>query len=241
MQSSLNNILTTKDFSIHTIQNFMEKNEPKFKSFIHHALNNSFVEKFLEPNVKDIEYMVNIFKWSFEFCEIICAAQVFGTIYDKLRWKIVDHTFCIWLGAVSKCDYGIHMTFVGLMIAMYSLTMSLYMQFMELPPSMIFRELELNAFRLGLWWVTSRNLYFWYNKKITEKYAEGRFRPMDRVEKMKLYDRMIGKETRRAMKMWRWTITFICFNIVVRIFEVYIKSVKKNTDQKNNISKSIDK
>jgi len=28
------------------------------------------------------------------------------------------------------------------------------MQYMDLPPLMIFREIDLNAFRLGLWWST---------------------------------------------------------------------------------------
>jgi len=232
IQNTMTSVLNAKDYSMLVSRNFIEKNEPTIKNYVFRALNNKFVESFIEPNCQDIEYMLNIIKWSLEFLEIICAGRVFGTIYDRLRWKIVDHTFCIWLGAVAKCDYGIHMAFIGLMVGMYSLTMSISMQFIELPPSMIFRELELNAFRLGLWWATTRNLYYWFNKKISEKYAIGKHRPIDRVTKMELYDQLIGMETRKVMKMWRWTITFICLNLIVRSFEIYVKSVKKNMKKK---------
>merc|ERR1712216_372573 len=232
IQNTLTSVLHAKDYTIMASKDFIGKNEPILKKYVFRALNNTFVEKFIEPNLQDIEYILNILKWSIEFLEIICAGRVFGTIYDKLRWKIVDHTFCIWLGAVAKCDYGIHMSFIGLMVAMYSLSMSISMQFLELPPSMIFREIELNAFRLGLWWATTRNLYYWFNKKITEKYAIGKHRPIDRATKMALYDQMIGTETRRVMKMWRWTIKFLCLNLILRSFEVYIKSVKKNIEEK---------
>ena len=235
VNSMLNLVLQTKDFSANSLKQLMSNNETKFKNFFYQATNNKFVEQFIEPNIQDIEYITNIVKWTIEFFEIISAAQVFGTIYDKLKWKIVDHTFCIWLGAVSKCDYGIHMSFLGLMVAMYSLTMSISMQFLELPPSMIFREIELNAFRLGLWWVTSKNLYYWYNKKISEKYAEGRFRPIDRAEKMALYDQMIGSDTRRTIKMWKWTIRFIVLNLLIRIFEIFTKSVRKNMENKKKL------
>merc|ERR1719352_2201995 len=226
--NTLTSVLHAKDYTVMASRDYIGKNEPLFKKYVTKALNNTFVENFIEPNLQDIEYIINILKWLIEFLEIICAGRVFGTIYDRLKWKIVDHTFCIWLGAVAKCDYGIHMSFIGLMVAMYSLSMSISMQFLELPPSMIFRELELNAFRLGLWWVTSKNLYYWYNKKISEKYAEGRFRPIDRAEKMALYDQMIGSDTRRTIKMWKWTIRFIVLNLLIRIFEIFTKSVRKN-------------
>jgi len=237
MQSMLLVVLQSKDYSTLAFKNFIGKNEPNIKNLIYNSLNNSFVERFLEPNVKDIEYIVNTVKWCIEFCEIICASQVFGTIYDKLKWKIVDHTFCIWLGAVAKCDYGIHMSFIGLMVAIYSLTMSISMQFLDLPPSMIFREIELNAFRLGLWWATSSNLFFWFDKKLSEKYAIGKYRPRDRKEKMDRYDQLIGSETRYTRKMWRWTIRFICLNLLVRFFEIYVKSIKKNMEAKKEKSR----
>lgn len=227
-----NSILQQNDLSFTTMKQIVGKNRHRITSYYNQVVNHQLVEQFIAPNIQDIEYILNVTKWSIEFFEIISAAIVFGTIYDRMKWKIVDHTFCIWLGAVSKCDYGIHMSFIGLMVAMYSLTMSISMQYMELPPLMIFREIDLNAFRLGLWWSTSANLFYWYNKKITEKYREGKYRPYDREEKMKLYDLMIGTETKRVRKMWRWTIRFICLNLIIRIFEIFIKSVKKKMEDK---------
>ena len=95
------------------------KNRHKITSFYNQAVNHKLVEQFIAPNIQDIEYILNVTKWSIEFFEIISAATVFGTIYDRMKWIIVDHTFCIWLGAVWKWDIGIHMSFIGLMVAMY--------------------------------------------------------------------------------------------------------------------------
>jgi hypothetical protein len=229
-----NPIVQQNDLSFATMKQIVGVNRNKVTNYYNQVVKHKLVEQFIGPNIQDIEYILNVTKWTIEFFEIISAATVFGTIYDRMKWIIVDHTFCIWLGAVWKCDYGIHMSFIGLMVAMYSLTMSISMQYMDLPPLMIFREIDLNAFRLGLWWSTSKNLFYWYNKKITEKYKEGRYRPIDRVERMKLYDLMIGAETRRVRRSWRWTIRFICLNLMIRIFEIFIKSVKKNMEDKKN-------
>jgi len=236
ISSSLVFLVQVKDLSVATTRRFMVKYEPVLRKYTHKALNNKIVERIIAPNMEDMEYCLKVAIRTIELLEIICGAKVFGTIYDKLRWRIVDHTFCIWLGAVSKCNYGIHMSFLGLMVAMYSLTLSLSMDFLELPPCMIFREIDLNAFRLGLWWVLSSNLFYWLSKKSSEKYAPGKHRPFDRLYKMSLYHMLIGSETRHVRKMWRWTITFICLNLILRSFQAYLKSVKKNIDasKKNN-------
>ena len=120
-QSILNTVVEYKELSIVTLKSYVAKNEPKIKNFVDHAFNNNIVKLFIEPNLETIEYWTNRIKWTVELVEILYAMEVFGTIYDKLRWKIVDHTFCIWLGAVAKCDYGIHMSFLGLMVALYSI------------------------------------------------------------------------------------------------------------------------
>lgn len=227
-----NSILQQNDLSFTTMKQIVGKNRHRITSYYNQVVNHQLVEQFIAPNIQDIEYILNVTKWSIEFFEIISAAIVLFFLKNRLKFKLFGVTYCNWLGAVSKCDYGIHMSFIGLMVAMYSLTMSISMQYMELPPLMIFREIDLNAFRLGLWWSTSANLFYWYNKKITEKYREGKYRPYDREEKMKLYDLMIGTETKRVRKMWRWTIRFLCLNLIIRIFEIFIKSVKKKMEDK---------
>jgi len=249
IRSSLVFLIQVKDISIGIARRFMAKQEPVLRKYVHRALNNKIVERIIAPNIEDMLYCLKVAIRLIELLEIICGARVFGTIYDDLTWRIVgtiyhddltwrkvNHTFCIWLGAVSKCYYGIHMSFLGLMVAMYSLTLSFAMDFMELPPCMIFRELDLNAFRLGLWWVLTHNLFSWLKKKSSEKYAPGRHRPFDRIYKMSIYHVLIGSGCKRVRKMWRWTITFICINLVLRSFQTYLKSVKKNIDaSKKNI------
>merc|ERR1712167_409857 len=91
VHSMLNLVLQTKDYSVNSLKQLMGNNESKFKNFFNQSIDNQYVEQIIEPNIKDIEYMVNVVKWTIEFCEIISAAQVFGIIYDRLKWKIVDH------------------------------------------------------------------------------------------------------------------------------------------------------
>ena len=151
-----------------------------------------------------------------------------------MKWIIVDHTFCIWLGAVWKCDYGIHMSFIGLMVAMYSLTMSISMQYMDLPPLMIFREIDLNAFRLGLWWPTTLILWNWFLKKLEKEagkkilYIDVDILRIQRIRKFKTHPPIDPFKLSEIAGSWRWTIRFICLNLMIRIFEIFIKSVKKN-------------
>jgi len=232
-QSILNTVVEYKELSIVTLKSYVAKNEPKIKNFVDHAFNNNIVKLFIEPNLETIEYWTNRIKWTVELVEILYAMEVFGTIYDKLRWKIVDHTFCIWLGAVAKCDYGIHMSFLGLMVALYSISMSISMQIVQLPASMVFGELDLNAFRLGLWYATSHNLYYWFDKKINLKYALGRHRPRDRAEKMHYYDQMIGADTRYVILCWNRVLR-LTLNLFIRIFGVYLDNVKKNLEYKRS-------
>jgi hypothetical protein len=44
------------------------------------------------------------------------------------------------------------------------------------------------------------------------------------------------------MKMWRWVIKLIMLNIILRCFEVYIETIKRNREERkateNNLKKN---
>ena len=243
MSTLSNTLFFLKDFSSMTFQISIKKGVSGIRLMKKKAIHHEHVKKYIEPNINDIEYLLKMVIVMVDCLEIFCASQVFGGIYDNLKWKIVDHYFCIWLGEVKKCDYGIHIAFIGVMVAMYSCTMSIFITFMELPPSMILKELNLSFFRLGLWYIGTKRLYYWYNKKITTKYAKydtGLY-PKDKESKMGLYDFMIGDATRRTMKMWRWTIKLIIINIILRCFEVYIETIKRNREERNEKENNLKK
>jgi len=221
-----------KEIAIYKAKKLSRKYKPIIKNCALNIYNNNVIDGIIIPNVEYIENKVKYTKWTIESCEILCGAMVFGTIYDKLKWRILGFQYCLWLGSVSKCNYGIHMSFIGVLVAMYSLTMSISLEFLELPSSMIFKEIDLCAFRLGLWTITSANLFYWFKSKMELQYALGKYRPKDRLNKMELFCQIIGDDVNKVRRMWRRTIKLICLNFLLRIFEIYIKNIKKDMIKK---------
>merc|ERR1711998_196664 len=83
---------------------------------------------------------ITFVKWGIYFSEIITSSQAFGVLYDKLRFRVGEKTYCWAYGSVEKCNFGVQLSFLGLLISMYTLTMSIFQEFMELPPIMNFRK-----------------------------------------------------------------------------------------------------
>ncbi len=151
-----NPIVQQNDLSFATMKQIVGVNRNKVTNYYNQVVKHKLVEQFIGPNIQDIEYILNVTKWTIEFFEIISAANtvIFFNCSVFFYTLKPEMSFFLNFETVWKWDIGIHMSFIGLMVAMYSLTMSISMQYMDLPPLMIFREIDLNAFRLGLWWST---------------------------------------------------------------------------------------
>mmetsp|Transcript_18588 Transcript_18588/g.28932 ORF Transcript_18588/g.28932 Transcript_18588/m.28932 type:complete len:205 (-) Transcript_18588:7456-8070(-) len=160
---------------------------------------------------------LTLLKWGVYFLEIIASSQAFGVLYDKLRFRVGDKTYCWAYGSVSKCNFGVQLSFLGLLASMYTLTMSVFDEFMDLPPIMKFEELDLSAFRLGIWVVTGPTLDDWFVKKFEKKYARGTSHPKDRIQRIKRMDKMIGYDVRKVRMMWRLTIIWIIVGLAIQI------------------------
>jgi len=175
-----------------------------------------------------------LLKWGIYLGETYTSAQVFGTIYDKLRFTIADKTYCWAYGSVSKCNYGVQMSFLGLLISLYTLTMSVFMCYIEVPDIMIFREIDLCAWKLGLWLIVGRQLDKWFVNKFSKKYGVDRGRPTDRYKKIKRMDEMIGPDVRYVRKMYKRTILFLGLSLVIMFVEKWDK--QKEIEKKKNRS-----
>ena len=97
MATLSNTLFFLKDFSSMAFQISIKKGISGIRLLKQKAVHHEHVKKYIEPNINDIEYLLKIVIVIVDCLEIFCASQVFGGIYDNLKWKIVDHYFCIWL------------------------------------------------------------------------------------------------------------------------------------------------
>jgi len=176
-----------------------------------------------------------LLKWGIFLLETYSSAQIFGTIYDKLRFRIGDKTYCWAYGSVSKCNYGVQMSFIGLLISLYTLTMSVFMAYIEVPEIMIFREIDLCSLKLGLWLIVGPRLDKWFVSKFSKKYGKSAGNPKDRILRIKRMDAMIGPDVRKVRKMYKYTLLFLGLSILVMFIERWNmqKLPEQETGEKN--------
>jgi hypothetical protein len=184
----------------------------------------------IEPQIEKVGKF-KILKWGLNFLEILTSCQVFGTLYDKLRFRVGQKTYCFAYGNVSKCNYGVQMSFIGILVGLYTLSLEIFSEYINIPPIMKWGDLELCAFKIGLWLVAGKTLDGWFNKKFdnTNKKVSGHY--VDRMNKMKRMDKIIGDDVRNVRKMWRYTLFFLIISFIVILIEKWEKN-KNKTDEK---------
>lgn len=171
----------------------------------------------IKPEIERIG-ILNLLKWAIYLIEVWITSRIFGTIYDKLRFRIGDITYCFAYGTVSKCNFGVQMSFLGLLAAMYTLTMSIFSEYINLPPIMKWSEMELCALKLGLWLVTIFTLENWFKKKFMKAYSAGS-KAEDRARKAMRMDKMIGVDIRRVKRMSKYILLILFFSLLFFFFE----------------------
>jgi hypothetical protein len=179
----------------------------------------------IEPKI-EIFGRFKIIKCGLNFLEILTSCQVFGTLYDKLRFRVGQKTYCFAYGSVSKCNYGVQMSFIGILVALYTLSLEVFSQCINIPPIMKWGELELCAFKLGLWLVTGRTLDEWFIKKFDDKSKKGTVHYVDRINKMRRMNKMIGNDVRNVRKMWRYTLFLLIISFIVILLEKWDKKAQ---------------
>mmetsp|Transcript_35931 Transcript_35931/g.91835 ORF Transcript_35931/g.91835 Transcript_35931/m.91835 type:complete len:195 (+) Transcript_35931:36-620(+) len=190
----------------------------------------NFYNNIFKPHLEKIGKFT-LLKWSFYFAEIITTSKVFGTIYDKLRFRVGDKTYCFAYGNVSRCNFGVQMSFIGLLVAVYTLTLSIFKVYINVPPIMKWNEIDLCSFKLGLWIITAPTLTSWFIRKFEKKYARPSHQE-DRMNKIQRMDKMIGGDVRKVRKMCRYTILILVISFFFLILEKWEN--KKKEKIKNN-------
>nr|UXY87762.1 hypothetical protein CcurKRNrm2_p071 [Cryptomonas curvata] len=174
---------------------------------------------------------LTILKWMAYFSEIVVSSQIFGEIYDKIRFRIGKKTYCFAYGNANKCNFGAQMSFLALLVSMYSLTLSIFLKYSNLPPIMKWDELELCAFRLGLWVITGYKLDSWFKSKFIKKYKMSQNRPKDKMEKIQRMEKLIGPSVRKVSKMFLYTIISLIISIIILCKEKW-ESYKEKKNKK---------
>jgi hypothetical protein len=194
------------------------------------AIKNLFVNV-IEPQLENFGKF-KILKWGFNIIEILTSSQVFGTIYDKLRFRVGDKTYCFAYGSVSRCNYGVQMSLIGLLIGLYTMSLEIFSNYTVIPLIMKWGELELCAFKIGLWLITGKTLDRWFIKKFDSKHKKGNGHYIDRMNKLRRMNKMIGDDVRNVRKMWRYTLFILLSSFVIIILERREK--RKKIDEKLN-------
>ena len=192
----------------------------------------AYYTSIIEPHIQKIGKLT-ILKWVTYFAEIIASSQIFGEIYDRIRFRIGKKTYCFAYGNANKCNFGVQMSFLGLLVSMYSLTLSVFLKYSNLPPIMKWGELELCAFRLGLWLVTGYRLDSWFKSKFIRKYKTSQLRPRDKLEKIQRMEKLIGPSVRRVSKMFWYTIFSLILSMGILCREKW-ENYKEKKNKKND-------
>ncbi|CAC27018.1 hypothetical protein [Guillardia theta] len=179
--------------------------------------NNLFLSKIVRKS--DIPNIFSFSRIFFYSLEIFTSSQIFGVIFDKLRFRVHGKTYCFAYGSVSRCNYGVQMSLIGLLVTIYAITLNVSSNFITIPPFMKFDELELCTFRLGIWLITGTTLNDWFVKKFLTKYGSGSGNPRDRMKKIQRMDKMIGTEIRFVRRMLFFTELFDIIIIIIIVME----------------------
>jgi len=185
----------------------------------------------IEPQIEKCGRF-KIIKWGLNFLEILTSCQVFGTLYDKLRFRVGQKTYCFAYGSVSKCNYGVQMSFIGILVALYTLSLEVFSQYINIPPIMKWGDLELCAFKIGLWLVTGKTLDKWFIKKFDNSSKKGAGNYADKMNKMRRMNKMIGDDVRNVRKMWRYTLFLLIISFIVILLEKWEKNKPKVNEKK---------
>ena len=185
----------------------------------------------IEPQIQKIGKLT-VLKWMTYFSEIVVSSQIFGEIYDKIRFRIGKRTYCFAYGNANKCNFGAQMSFLALLVSMYSLMLSVFLKYSNLPPIMKWGELELCSFRLGIWLITGYKLDSWFKSKFIRKYSASQGRPRDRMEKIQRMEKLIGPSVRKVSKMFLYTIISLVISIVILCKEKW-DDFKEKKNKKN--------
>lgn len=193
---------------------------------------NEYYNIVLKPELERIGNY-NLLKWGIYLLEIWTASKIFGTIYDRLRFRIGNNTYCFAYGNASKCNYGVQMTFLGLLVSVYTLTLSVFSEYINVPPIMKWSDIDLCAFKIGLWIVTIFTLEKWFKKKFNKAYPNGS-RIEDKVKKNMRMDKMIGMDMRLVKRMSTYILLILFLSFLFLIFEKKSNIKKEKKMQGNN-------
>jgi hypothetical protein len=185
----------------------------------------------INPQIQKIGKLT-ILKWMAYFSEIVVSAQLFGEIYDKIRFRIGKKTYCFAYGNANRCNFAAQMSFLALIVSMYSLTLSVFLKYSNLPPVMKWDELELCAFRLGIWLITGYKLDSWFKTKFIRKFKMSTNRPKDKLQKIQRMEKLIGPSVRKVSKMFKYTILSLIVSITILCKEKW-ESYKEKRNKKN--------
>jgi hypothetical protein len=187
----------------------------------------------IDPNLKQIKPLT-IFKWGLYLIEIFASSRIFGAIYDKLRFRIGEKTYCFAYGNVSRCNFGIQMSFLGLIITIYLLTLSFFSKYLliNIPPIMKSNEIDLVAFKIGIWIITKTILDDWFQKKFEKKYTRSSHHE-DRLNRIQRMDKMIGKDVRNVRNMFWYSFCALIICFILLIFEKLEKKNCKKEEKQN--------
>nr|UXY87270.1 hypothetical protein 1634Bnrm2_p070 [Cryptomonas sp.] len=183
----------------------------------------------IQPHVQKVGGLT-ILKWGAYFSETLATSQIFGEIYDVLRFRVGENTYCTAYGNVDRCNFGAQMSFLALLVSMYSLTLSVYLKYSTLPTIMRWEELELCTFRLGLWIVTGYKLDSWFKGKFFKKYKTDQIRPKDKIGKINRMEKLIGYSVRRVAKMFCCTIISLFISLAILCKERWEGHCKKKDE-----------
>lgn len=189
----------------------------------------------IDPKLKITELLTFV-KFSLYLIEILTSSQIFGTIYDKLRFRIGEKTYCFAYGNVFRCNFGVQMSFLGLIVAIYTLTLEIFSKYLiiNIPPFMKCSELNLCSFRIGLWLITRVTLNEWFRKKFEKKYTRSSHYE-DRLNRIQRMDKMIGKDVRNVRKMSKYTLITLMLSLIILMYEKWEKrDLKKEGKRKIN-------
>lgn len=178
-----------------------------------------------------------IVKWGFYTIELMALTSAFGSIYDNLRIRVQPIVHCFAYGLERRCNWGIFASFMGIMLALYSLTTSVFVEFMKIPAEMKIHETPFFlGFKFGLTFLIRRRLYKWHIDKIKRKYFTRRYHPWDLIMKMTRLGTMIGTDVRNVRQN---IIQANIFQLFIILIEMYYQDPLFNWLIKYEIRKQI--
>ncbi|AFP65422.1 hypothetical protein CMESO_249 (nucleomorph) [Chroomonas mesostigmatica CCMP1168] len=169
---------------------------------------------------------MKLIKWGLYCVEIISIASAFGSIYDTLRLRVDTVVHCFAYDKANRCNWGILVCFLGLMTSMYSLTTSVFEEYMRIPEEMKFHETGgFLGFKIGLIFLARRWLYKWNTIKMEQKYINTFHNWYDFLMKIRRFNSMIGDDLRNVRQnlIRANTVQIITFIVVFPLQNKYVR------------------